>query len=137
MLEKEKMEEIKTVIDRYGNTVDVLISEKKLIAYDNARKLIIYSCPLASNRDQYTEFIEKGIVYSIDERIKSQFNPVRDRYAEAMNYRASENDPDKVIWNKVVEIVKSNPSKYFYKNGNWRKRVPMADINKVLMKNDR
>lgn len=137
MLEKEEMEEIKTVVDRYENTVDVLISEKKLIAYDNARKLIIYSCPLASDRDQYTEFIEKGIVYSIDERIKSQFNPVRDRYAEAMDCKASENDLDKAIWNKVVDTVKSNPSKYFYKNGNWRKRVPMDDIDKVLMKKDR
>lgn len=137
MLEKEEMEEIKTVVDRYENTVDVLISEKKLIAYDNARKLIIYSCPLASDRDQYTEFIEKGIVYSIDERIKSQFNPVRGRYAEAMDYKASENDLDKAIWNKVVDTVKSNPSKYFYKNGNWRKRVPMDDIDKVLMKKDR
>lgn len=137
MLEKEKMEEIKTVIDRYGNTVDVLIGNKKLIAYDNAKKIIIYSCPLASNRESYTDFIEKGIVYSIDERIKSQFNPVRMRYAEAMDYKASDNDPDKAIWNKVVEIVKSNPSKYFYKNGNWRKRVPMADIDNVLMKKDR
>lgn len=137
MLEKEKMEEVKTVVNRYGKTVDILISEKKLIAYDNAKKLIIYSCPLASDREQYTEFIEKGIAYSIDERIKSQFNPVIMRYAEAMNYRASDNDHDKAIWNKVVETVKSNPSKYFYKNGNWRKRVPMDDIDKVLMKKDR
>ena len=137
MLEKEKMEEVKTIVNRYGNTADVLISEKKLISYNNAKKLIVYSCPLASDRESYTDFVEKGIVYSIDERIRSQFNPVIMRYAEAMDYRASDNDPDKAIWNKVVEIVKSNPSKYFYKNGNWRKKVPMADIDKVLMKKDR
>lgn len=134
MLEKEKMEEVKTVVNRYGKTVDILISEKKLIAYDNARKLIIYSCPLASDRESYTEFIEKGIVYSIDDRIRSQFNPVRSRYAKAMDYRASDNDPDKAIWNKIVETIKNDPSKYFFKNGNWRKKVPMTDIDKVFMK---
>lgn len=132
MLEKEKMEEVKTVVNRYGKTVDVLIGNKKLIAYDNAKKIIIYSCPLASNRESYTDFIEKGIVYSIDERIKTQFNLVRDRYAKAMDYRASDNDPDKAIWNKVVETVKSNPSKYFYKNGNWRKKPSMDDVDRVL-----
>ena len=137
MLEKEKMEEVKTVVNRYGKTVDILISEKKLIAYDNARKLIIYSCPLASDRESYTDFVEEGIVYSIDDRIKSQLNPVRVRYAEAMHYRASENDPDKAVWNKVVETVKSNPDKYFFKNGNWRRKIPMDDIDKVLMKKNK
>ena len=131
------MEEIKTVVDLYENTVDVLISKKILIAYDNADKLILYSCPLASDRESYTDFVEEGIVHSIDERIKSQLNPVRVRYAEAMHYRASENDPDKAVWNKVVDIVKSNPDKYFFKNGNWRRKIPMADIDKVLMKKDK
>ena len=137
MLEKEKMEEVKTVVNRYGKTVDIIISEKKLIAYDNADKLILYSCPLASDRESYTDFVEEGIVHSIDERIKSQLNPVRVRYAEAMHYRASENDPDKAVWNKVVETVKSNPDKYFFKNGNWRRKIPMTDIDKVLMKKDK
>ena len=45
------MEEIKTVVDLYENTVDVLVSKKILIAYDNADKLILYSCPLASDRE--------------------------------------------------------------------------------------
>ena len=131
------MEEVKTVVDRYGNTVDVLISKKRLVAYDNAKKLIIYSCPLASDREFYADFIEKGIIHSIDEKIESRLNPARDRYATAMGYRASENDPDKAVWNKVVETVKSNPDKYFYKNGNWRKKIPMTDIDEALKKNDR
>ena len=134
MSENEEIEEVKTVVDRYGNTVDVLINKKKLITYDNTKKLIVYSCPLASDRESYTEFIEKGIVYSIDDRIRSQFNPVRSRYAKVMDYRASDNDPDKAIWNKIVETIKNDPSKYFFKNGNWRKKVPMTDIDKVFMK---
>lgn len=125
------MEEIKTVVDLWGNTVDIHINQKRLIAYDNAKKLIIYSCPV-SGREAYADFVEKGIIRSIDERINSWFNPVRDRYAEDMDYRASKNDPDKAIWNKVVETVKSNPDKYFYKNGNWRRKIPMADIDEVL-----
>ena len=36
-------------------------------------------------------------------------------YAKSVGYKASENDPDKKIWNSLVDFVKANEEKFFTK----------------------
>lgn len=53
-------------------------------------------------------------------------NAVRLAYAKVVNFAVSENDPDREIWNGVVEYVKHNQVKFFDENGDWKDKTTVG-----------
>lgn len=47
-----------------------------------------------------------------------------------VEYRASKNDPDGKIWNKILAYVKEHGSEFFDENGDFKKKIP--DIKELI-----
>ena len=127
--------EIRTVNALYrSEPVNVYYNQKKLMSYNNVKKEIVWNCQEVSEHASYVDFIEKGTIDDIELKLQTWNNPVKFIYATAMNYNASENDPGRRIWKKVVEAVKKNPDKFFFKNGNWKRNITFNDIKRYFGK---
>lgn len=48
-------------------------------------------------------------------------------YAASVGLKASENDPDRKKYNKIVEYVKNNQEMFFTKTGDFRKKFLVTD----------
>lgn len=114
----------KKVSSTYNEEVIIDYDKKKLYDYDNAKKEITYSAPIIENGIEtqfWAEFKETGIVSDIEERLKKWNNGVTLIYAKMVNFDSTKNDPDRKIWKKLVEYIKSHENEIFYKNGNFKR----------------
>lgn len=128
--------EAKKVLNVYGEEVVIDESLQKLHSYDNAKKEIVYNAPIVKDGEVtkfWTDYVVTGVVDDIDERLSTWNNPVKLYYSTLVKFDADNQDPDKKIWNDIAEAVKSEPEKYFFKNGNWRKKVE-ADLKTQSVK---
>lgn len=116
----------KKVLNVYGEEVVIDESLQKVYSYDNAKKEIVYNAPIIKDGEVtkfWTDYIADGIVDDIEVRLNTWNNPVKLYYATLVKFDADNQDPDKKTWHEIVAAVKNEPEKYFFKNGNWRKKV--------------
>lgn len=112
------------VTDVYDRELEVDMDTKKMTDYDNGKKKITYNVEIVEDGkgiDFWTDIVVDGTVDTIEERLKTWNNVVRIDYAFMVDGKASQNDPDGELWNRIVKMVKDNPERFFTKNGNWRK----------------
>jgi hypothetical protein len=119
-----------------GEEVIVDESTKKLYDFNNKTKTITYIAQRADNGMFWTCYTEKGIVRDIELKLRTWNNLISLAYAHFVDFKASKNDPDRKVWEAVVEHVKENEKKYFTKTGDFRRfaKITENDI-KAMIKN--
>jgi len=126
----------KKVTSIYGEEVIVDESTRKLYDFNNKTKTITYSAQRLDDGRFWTCYTEKGVINNIEMKLRTWNNLILFAYARCVDFKASENDPDKKIWHAVVEHVKENEKKYFTKTGDFRKSVKITnDDIKAMLKN--
>ena len=81
-------------------------------------------------------YTQKGTINDIELKLRTWNNLILFAYARFVGFKASENDPDKKIWDAVVKHVKENEEKYFTKAGDFRRFVKITDRDiKAMIKN--
>lgn len=103
---------------------------RKLYTYSNKSRTITYSAEIVENNKGtgfWTNYTENGTVDSIEERLKVWNNKILLLYAASVGFKASENDPKKDKYNKIVYFVKANPEKFFTKTGDFCKKFLVSD----------
>ena len=131
--------EIIFVEDIYGRKVNVDKSTQKLYDFDNISKKITYSAEIIENEERtgfWTDYEIYGTIDDTEEKLKTWNNHLKHLYSKSVGYKASENDPDKKIWNRLVDFVKANEEKFFTKSGDFRKHYKVTDkeIKELIMK---
>ena len=116
---------IESVKDVYGRNLEIDAETRKLYSFSNKDEKIVYNAEIVENGKKtgfYTDYAVSGKVESIEEKLKQWNNALLYCYASAVNFRASENDPDKEIYSKFVKFVKENEDAFFTKTGDFRKK---------------
>lgn len=121
---------IKKVIDEFGREIEIEESTKKLYSYNNKKNEITYNAQIVEGGELtgfWTNYTENGTVEKIEERLKTWNNKILLLYAASVGFKATENDPNKEKYNKIVEYVKANSDKFFTKTGDFRKKFLVSD----------
>lgn len=95
---------IKEVRDEFGVLQVVDEEKRKIYDYCNRRKIVTWNAPI----------VEDG----------------QDSYAVVVRFNASKNDPEKIIWNRIVKYVSSHPTEFFDQWGDWKKDLTI-DNDKI------
>lgn len=114
--------DFQSVINEFGEEVVVNTAKKKLISYSNKNRKVVYSAPIVEDgveKDFWTNYETTGTVDDVAERLRMPMNAVLMAYAKTVDYNASENDPDRKIWNTLVEMIKEKPDYCFDENGDF------------------
>ena len=122
---------IKEVIDTFGEKRIIDEDSRKIYDYSNREGWVEYNAQEVDengkpNRWSWHNYREPGKIEDIAERLDTWNNRVMIAYALAVDCRASELDPEKEIWKKIIEIVEHNPENYFDEFGDW---LPSEVIN--------
>lgn len=115
---------IKEVANIYGEKIMVDTDYQKVTAYNNKEQWVEYNAKKADDSlkyPSYTDYREDGAVEDIETRICVFDSKLETIYASTVGYNANKNDPDKKIWNKFVDYVRRNESKFFDEFGDYRK----------------
>lgn len=123
---------IKEVRDEFGVLQVVDEEKRKIYDYCNCRKIITWSSPIISisgEKDSHSWCLyqEKGTIEEIEMRMQTWRNGVKLAYAVAVGFNASKNDPEKIIWNRIVKYVSSHPTEFFDQWGDWKKEIIISD----------
>lgn len=118
---------IKKVTSICGEEVIVDESTKKLYNFNNKTKTITYIAQRVDDGMFWTCYTEKGAINDIEPKLRTWNNLILFAYARFVDFKASENDPDRKVWEAVVEHVKENEEKYFTKTGDFRRFVKITD----------
>lgn len=120
----------KKVVDEFGREVEIEESTRKLYSYNNKKRKITYNAQIVENGELtgfWTNYTENGTIDSIEERLKTWNNKILLLYASSVDFKATENDPNKEKYNKIVEYVKVNADKFFTKTGDFRNKFLVSD----------
>lgn len=128
---------IKRVIDEFNREVEIDESTRKLYSFSNKDKKITYNAEIVENGKNtgfWTNYTESGTVDSLEEKLKMWNNGLLLTYSVIVGFKASENDPDREMYNAFVEIVRQNEDKFFTKKGDFRKKflISEAEILKMV-----
>jgi len=119
-----------------GEEVTIDESTRRLYDFNNKTKTITYSAQRLDDGMFWVCYTERGTINDIELKLRTWNNLILFAYARFVDFRASENDPDKKIWNAVVEHVKKNEEKFFTKTGDFRRFVKITDRDiKAMIKN--
>ena len=127
---------IKKVIDEFNRQVEIDEETRKLYSFSNKDRKVVYNAEIVENGEHtgfFTNYTESGIVEDLEEKLSVWNNKISLLYASMVGFKASENDPDKVIYNKLVEVVKVNEDKFFTKKGDFRKKFLISDSEILKM----
>jgi hypothetical protein len=126
----------KKVTSICGEEVFIDESTRKLYDFNNKRKEVTYSARRLNDGMFWVCYTEKGTINDIELKLATWNNLILFAYAHYVDFKASENDPDKKIWNAVVKYVKDNEEKYFTKTGDFRRSVKITDDDiRTMIKN--
>lgn len=120
----------KNIIDIYGKKCQIDEETKRLYAYSNKNKEIMYNAEIIENGNPtgfWAYYKVDGTVDRIDERLKVWNNKLILLYASSVDFNASKNDAEKEKYNKFVDFVKENQEKFFTKTGDFRKRFLICE----------
>lgn len=115
---------IKEVINIYGKKVKIETDGQKVYSYNNKKRRVQYNAKEVDDSisfESYTDYREEGTIEDLETRISVFGSRLEEIYARTVGYNATDNDPDKKIWNKFVDYVKRNESKFFDEFGDYRK----------------
>ena len=73
------------------------------------------------------EYISTHFEWQIEKRMQTWRNGVKLAYAVVVRFNASKNDPEKIIWNRIVKYVSSHPTEFFDQWGDWKKDLIISD----------
>ena len=124
---------MKLVTNIHGERVAIDVASRKLREFNNVKREVVYSAKETlndSDMDFYTEYIEKGTIDDIELKLQTWNNTIKLLYAELVNFNSEANDPDKKIWDSIVEFAKKNKDKIFTQKGNFRKRC-IVNIHQI------
>lgn len=117
---------VKTVINEFGQTCQIIEETRRLYCYNNKAKKITYNAEIIENGKPsgfWTNYEEAGTVDDISERLQTWNNTIRFTYAKAVGFNSPKNDPDGEKWKKVIEYVKNHENEIFTKTGDFRKKM--------------
>lgn len=106
------------------------ICNETVYSYNNKKRRVQYNAKEVDdsiNFESYTDYREDGIIEDLETRIKVFGSRLMETYCRTVGYNATDNDPDKKIWNKFVDYVKRNESKFFDKFGDYRKKFLISE----------
>ena len=113
---------LKNVIDEFGNEVTINEDNQKLYSYNNKKRILTYNAQEYKDGKPtgfWIDYTEEGIATDIEERMKVWNSKLLVVYAEVVNFDTTKNDPDKEIWNSLVEFVKEHEDAFFNSNGDF------------------
>lgn len=129
-IEEEVIDFNKEMVDTYGVTRYFAEGTRKIYNFNNSKKKITYNAMCLTILDDskvenpfYSDYIEEGTVDNIEDKLEAWNNPVRLMYALWVNFNQTRNDPDKKLWNKVIEYIKNHEEEFFTKKGDWKQRI--------------
>lgn len=124
------------VIDGFGRELEIDEETRKLYSFSNKDRKVVYNAEIVENGKHtgfFTNYTESGTVDDLSEKLKTWNNKILLLYASMVGFKASENDPDKVIYNKIVEVVNANEDKFFTKKGDFRKKFLISESEILKM----
>lgn len=128
---------LKKVTNVYGEEVTIDYDSKKLYSFSNKDRKITYTAPIYENGEKtmfFTNFIEKGTVDSIEDKMKVWNSKLLLVYAKTIGFDWQKNDSDRAIWKRFVDHVTENEDKFFTKKGDYRKKflVCLDEIQNLI-----
>ena len=123
----------KEVRDEFGIIRLVDEEKRKIYDYCNFRKIVTWNAPIVEDgQDSHSWCLyqEKGTIEEIEKRMQTWRNGVKLAYAVVVGFNASKNDPEKIIWNRIVKYVSSHPTEFFDQWGDWKKDLTI-DNDKI------
>lgn len=124
------------VIDEFNRQVEIDEETRKLYSFSNKDRKVVYNAEIVENGEHtgfFTNYEETGTVDELEEKLNAWNNKIMLLYASMVGFKACENDPDKVIYNKLVEVVKANKDKFFTKKGDFRKKFLISESEILKM----
>lgn len=115
---------IKEVINVYGEEKIIDTDGQKVCAYNNKEGWVEYNAKVVDDTTDiqfYTDYRDEGTLDNIELKIRVFGSRLMSMYARTVGYNATDNDPDKKIWNQFVDYVKRNENKFFDEYGDYRK----------------
>lgn len=119
---------MKEIIDEFGQQYVINEVFQKLYGYCNKKKKATYCAPIVENGktlNSWTNYISEEIVTDLEAKLKIFLSPVNGQYASMVEYYASKNDPDGILWNEIVKYVKEHESDFFDKYGDFKRHIPV------------
>lgn len=127
---------MKSIVDTFGRNAIVDDENRKLYSYNNKKKEIVYSAEVIEDGKRsgsWTNYIEKGTVDDIEERLKMWNNKLLLIYANMVNFNRNKNDADGEIYKRFVDDIRENEDKFFTKTGDFRKKFIVTEEEIVKM----
>ena len=124
------------VIDEFGRELEIDEETRKLYSFSNEDRKVVYNAQIIENGEHtgfWTNYEEYGTVEELEDKLNVWNNKIMLLYASMVGFKASENDPEKVIYNKIVEVVKANEDKFFTKKGDFRKKFLISESEILKM----
>lgn len=121
---------VKEVRDEFGVLQVVDEERRKIYDYCNRKKIVTWNAPIIEDGQDslfWCSYQEKGTIEEIEMRMQTWRNSVKLAYAVAVGFNASKNDPEKIIWDRVVKYVSSHPAEFFDQWGDWKKDLIISD----------
>lgn len=121
---------MKKIIDEFDRELYIDEDTQKLYSFCNKDKKIVYNAEIIENGVHtgfWTNYIEDGIVSDLEQKLKKWNNTLLYVYAKAVNFKSSEVDPDRVVWNKFVSFVKEHEGDFFDKYGDFKKKFVITE----------
>ena len=127
---------IKIIIDEFGRELEIDEETRKLYSFSNKDRKVVYNAEIVEKGEHtgfFTNYTQYGTVDDLSEKLKTWNNKILLTYAKMVGFKSSENDPDNVIYNKLVDMVKANEDKFFTKEGDFRKKFLVSDSEILKM----
>ncbi|MGN0106243.1 MAG: hypothetical protein ACI4A5_00925 [Hominilimicola sp.] len=130
------MKEVKYYICNEPMGTTAVDDENRIfVSFNNAKKEICYNAQTFCDgklSGGWVDYMEKGVVSDIEERLGSLHNPIRFMYADLVYYNSGKHDPNGELWSRIVEYVKAHESEVFTKTGDFRKGIYNSEVSDFI-----
>ena len=126
------MKQVISIWSKQEVTVDE--TKRKLMSYDNEKRQAIYNAPIIENGETtmfYTDYVENDVVLTdVEERLSAHNSRAAIVYGIAVAGDWKKNDPNRELWDKLVDHAKKHQAEYFLENGNLKDTINLKEIQK-------
>lgn len=133
---ESKMKEVEYYILNKPMGITTVDDENRIfVSFNNAKKEIWYNAQTFCDgklSGGWVDYMEKGVVSGIEERLGSLHNPIRFMYADLVTNNSDKHDPDGELWSRIVEYVKAHESEIFTKTGDFRKGLYNSEVSDFI-----
>lgn len=106
-----------------------------LVSFNNAKKEILYSAQTfcaGKLSGGWVDYMEKGVVSDIEERLDSLHNPIRFMYADLVSGDSDKHDPEGELWSRIIEYVKAHEGEIFTYTGDFKKGLYRGEVSDFI-----